>query len=82
MVSSSRMVIARVVIAGALGLLSGCVAVPAYYPSSDYYAAPAPYYAPPPVYYARPPVYYGPTFGFGISGGYSRGGYGYHRHYR
>lgn len=58
----------------ALGLLGGCVAVPA---GPDYYGAPPAYYPAAPGYYG-PPVYYGPSFGIGIYGG----GRGYGRGFR
>lgn len=59
-----------VIIASALAVLGGCVAVPV---DSGYYA-PAPAYYGPPVYYG-PPAYYGPSIHFDFYGGRHR-----HRH--
>ena len=53
------------VVAAALAVFGGCVAVPV---APGYYGGPPGYYAPAPAYYA-PPVYYGPSLGIGIYGG-------------
>jgi hypothetical protein len=63
-------------IASALAVLGGCVAVPV----DPYYPGPRAYYAPAPVYYG-PPAVYGPPVSVGIrfrSGGGRRGGF-HHR---
>ena len=59
-------VIRVTLIASALAVLGGCVAVPV---DSAYYGQPG-YYAPAPAYYG--PAYYGPSIGIGVYGG-SRG---------